>query len=260
MGLHLKKLLSQPDRVIKVFALGQFCNPKLVELVAWSGGFDTVWFDHEHSGLSTAQIEDAARAARGCGLDSFVRIAATDYATVMRVFEAGAGGIMASMVGSAREVTDLLTWAKFHPRGRRGINGTGVDGGYGGYGGPDYFRRANAETVVGVQIERVEALEEVEKIAAIPDLDFLFIGPADLSQSMGVPGEWDHPRVWQAFERVAKAAKANKVPWATLPRDAAHAKRCVDAGCRLLSLGIDAWFFQKGVAAFKNDFAEFFVS
>ena len=258
MGAPLKALLAQPDRVIKVFALGQFCQAKLVELVAWSGGFDAVWLDHEHAGLSTVQIEDAARAARGCGLDSFVRMAATDYASVMRVLEAGAGGIMASMVGSAGEVEDLLSWTKFHPRGRRGINGTGVDGRYGGYGTLDYCRRANAETVIGVQIERVEALEEVEQIAAIPDLDFLFIGPADLSQSLGLPGEWEHPRVWQAVERVANAAQTNNIPWAILPRDAAHARRCVKAGCRMLSLGIDAWFFQKGVAAFKKDFSEFF--
>lgn len=259
MGAHLKALLAQPDRVIKAFAVGQFCTPKLVELVAWSGGYDAVWLDHEHAGLSTAQIEEAARAARGCGIDSFVRMAATDYASVMRVLEAGAGGIMASMVASAREAEDLLTWTKFHPRGRRGVNGTGVDGRYGAYGAADYFRRANAETVLGVQIERVEALEDVERIAAIPDLDFLFIGPADLSQSMGLPGQWDHPQVMAAVERVARAAKANKVPWAILPRDAAHARRSVELGSRMLSLGIDSWFLQKGVAAFKKDFAEFFA-
>src|SRR5262249_3600222 len=142
--------------------------------------------------------------------------------------------------------------------GLRGVNGTGVDGRYGGYGGVDYFRRANAETVVGVQIERIEALEDVERIAAVAGLDFLFIGPGDLSQSLGVPGEWEHPKMWQAVERVAKAARVNRVPWAILPRDAAHARRCVEAGCRMLSLGIDAWFLQKGVAAFKKDFQEFF--
>ena len=83
MGAHLKALLAQ-DRVVKVFALGQLCNPKLVEMVAWSGGFDAVWFDQEHVGLTVPQIEEAARSARGCGLDSFVRLTATDYATVMR--------------------------------------------------------------------------------------------------------------------------------------------------------------------------------
>src|SRR6516162_8061326 len=116
MGAHLKALLAQ-DRVVRVTALGQLCNPKLVEMIAWQGGFDAVWFDQEHAGLTIPQIEEAARAARGCGLDSFVRLAATDYATVMRPLEAGAGGVMAAMVRSVRQAEDLLTWAKFHPRG-----------------------------------------------------------------------------------------------------------------------------------------------
>jgi 2-dehydro-3-deoxyglucarate aldolase/4-hydroxy-2-oxoheptanedioate aldolase len=259
MGAQLKALLAG-DRLLRVFALGQFCHPKLVEMVGWFGGFDAVWLDQEHAGLSTAQVEDGARAARGCGLDSFVRLAATDYATVMRCLEAGAGGVMAAMVRSARQVEEIVTWAKFHPRGVRGVNGTGVDGRYGTVPAAEYFRRANAETVVGVQIEHADAVEEVERIAAIPDLDFLFVGPADLSQSMGLPGEWEHPRVWAAIERVARASRERRVPWAILPLNAAHARRCVELGCRMLSVGIDAWAFQKGLRAFRDDFAEFFPS
>ena len=80
----------------------------------------------------------------------------------------------------------------------------------------------------------------------------------DLSQSMGLLGQWEHPDMWKAVERVAKAAAANKVPWAILPRDAAHARRCVELGCRMLSLGIDVWFVEKGITAFKAGYAEFF--
>ena len=126
--------------------------------------------------------------------------------------------------------------------------------------GAEYFRRANAESIVAAQIEHADAVEEVEKIASIPDLDFLFIGPADLSQSMGLPSEWEHPRVWQAIERVARACKTNGIPWAILPLNAAHARRCVELGCRILSLGLDAWIFNLGLKAFKDRFAEFFAS
>jgi 2-dehydro-3-deoxyglucarate aldolase/4-hydroxy-2-oxoheptanedioate aldolase len=257
MAAQLKARFAD-GKLIRVFALGQLCGPKLVEMVGWHGGFDAVWLDQEHAGLTIPQIEEAARAARGCGLDSFVRLAATDYATVMRVLEAGAGGVMAAMVRGVKQVEEVMGWAKFHPRGFRGVNGTGVDGRYGTIPGADYFRKANAETVVGVQIEHADAVEEVEKIAAVPDLDFLFIGPADLSQSMGLPGQWEHPRVWAAVERVARAAAANQVPWAILPLNAAHARRCVELGCRMLSLGIDVWFVQRGIKAFCADFAEFF--
>ena len=151
MGAHLKALLADSTKLIKVFALGQLCSPKFVEMVAWSGGFDAVWLDQEHVGLTVGQIEEAARAARGCGLDSFVRLAPTDYATVMRPLEAGAGGIMASMVRSARQAEEIVTWARFHPRGLRGVNGTGVDGGYGTLGA-DYFGRASYGAIRGVAL------------------------------------------------------------------------------------------------------------
>jgi 2-keto-3-deoxy-L-rhamnonate aldolase RhmA len=146
-----------------------------------------------------------------------------------------------------------------HLRGGRGVNGTGVDGRYGTLPMLEYFQKANAETVVGVQIEHIDAVEQVERIAAVPDVDFLFIGPADLSQSMGLPGEWEHPRVWQAVERVARACAAANVPWAILPLNPAHARRCVDLGCRMLSLGIDVWrSFQRGLRAFQEEYAAFF--
>src|SRR5215211_1733873 len=95
------KELLRTDRVVRVCLLGQLCSPKLVEMIGHHGGFDGVWFDQEHCGLTVAQIEEAARAARGMGLDNFVRLAPTDYATVMRALEAGSGGIMAAMIKSA---------------------------------------------------------------------------------------------------------------------------------------------------------------
>ena len=257
MGPRLKELLAT-DRLLRVFGVGQFCHPKLIELISFQGGFDAVWIDQEHCGLTMSQIELGALAARAVGLDSFVRLTPTDYATVMRPLEAGAGGIMAAQVRSAKQAEEIVAWTKFHPRGVRGVNGLGVDGRYGSVSMLDYFRQSNAETFVSIQIEHSDAVEEVEKIAAIPDLDLLFIGPADLSQSMGIPGEWEHPRHWQAIERVAKAAHAHGIHWAVLPMNPAYARRCVDLGCRMLSIGFDSWFLHRGVKDFKKEYAEWF--
>ncbi len=257
MGARLKALLAQ-DKVVRVFAVGQLCHPKVVEIVGLLGGYDAVWLDQEHAGLNIEQIEQATRAARGSGLDSFVRLAPTDYATVMRPLEAGAGGIMAAQVRSARQAEEIVRWAKFHPRGLRGVNSTGVDGRYGTLPFAEYTRQANAETFVAIQIEHVDALDEVERIAAVPDIDVLFVGPADLSQSMGLPGEWEHARLWQAYARVAKAAQASGIHWAMLPGNAAQAQRCVEMGCRMLSLGIDVWAVQRGLKAFQEEYAGYF--
>ena len=260
MGAHLKALFAQPGRLVRCFALGQLCSPKLVELAAYVGGFDAVWLDQEHAGLTVAQIETAALAARARGIDSFVRLAPTDYATVMRPLEAGAGGIMAAQVRSARQAEEVLTWAKFAPRGLRGVNSTGADGSFGTVPLADYLRRANEDTFVAIQIEHADAVADVERIAAIPDVDVLFIGPADLSQSLGLGGgEWDHPRLWEAVERVAAAARAAGTHWAILPPNPAYARRCVEMGCRMLSLGIDVWAVAKGLRAYQAEFAEFFA-
>jgi 2-keto-3-deoxy-L-rhamnonate aldolase RhmA len=253
MGVRIKDLLAQGKHV-RVFMLGQFCSPKLVEMIGLHGGWDGVWFDIEHVGLTLPQIEECARAARATGLDSFVRLAATDYATVMQPLEAGAGGVMAAQVRNAEQVKDIVTWAKFHPQGLRGVNGSGVDGRYGMLPAAEYFRQANAETLVLIQIEHIDAVNDVDRIAAVPGVDVLFIGPADLSQSMGLPGEWEHPRVWDAYRRVADAAQRNGIHWAILPLNPSYAQRCTEMGCRMLSVGLDVWAFAKGLKAFQADY------
>ncbi len=259
MGARLKELLKQ-GKLVKVFALGQLCHPKIVEMIGYQGGYDAVWLDQEHVGLSIAQIEEASRAARVVGLDSFVRLTATDYATTMRALEAGAGGIMAAQVRSASETEQIVRWAKFHPQGLRGVNATGADGRYGFTPLADYLTKANAQTFVAIQIEHADAVAEVDQIAAIANVDLLFIGPADLAQSYGIIGNWDHPQLWQAFERVAKAAKANNIHWGILPPSPAHARRCLDLGCRMLSLGLDVWAVRRGLQAFQTEYAEFWPS
>src|SRR6516165_8637116 len=134
---QLKSLLAE-GKLIKVFGLGQLCHPKIVEIIGLHGGYDAVWLDQEHAGLSIEQIENASRAARVTGLHSFVRLAPTDYATVMRPLEAGAGGIMAAQIRSAAQAEQVMQWSKFHPRGLRGVNGSGVDGRYATLPMPDY--------------------------------------------------------------------------------------------------------------------------
>ncbi len=138
------------------------------------------------------------------------------------------------------------------------MNGSGVDGRYGLMPLKSYLRKSNEETVVGVQIEHADAVEIVERIASVPDVDFLFIGPADLSQSLGVPGEWDHPTLWQAIERVARVCSERNLAWAILPVSPEHARRCVSLGCRMLSIGLDMWAFQRGLQQYQQMYQEFF--
>jgi 2-dehydro-3-deoxyglucarate aldolase/4-hydroxy-2-oxoheptanedioate aldolase len=174
----------------------------------------------------------------------------------MRPMEAGAGGVMAAQVQSYEQAAQVVRWAKFHPQGQRGINGSGIDGRFATMALPDYLAKGNAETFIAIQIEHIGAVNDVDKIAALENVDVLFIGPADLSQSMGLVADWNHPEIWQAIEKVAKAAQKHKVHWAILPRNAAYAKRCIDLGCRMLSIGMDIWSVQRGLKAFLDEFGQ----
>lgn len=257
--VNLRQLVKDRSRVLSSLLIGQLCDPKFVELACMSGRFDIVWFDQEHVGLTTPQIEHAARAARAVGVPSFVRLYAQNYADVMRPLEAGTDGIMAAMVRTTAEVENIARWSRFYPQGMRGINGSGVDGLYGGYASRDaYFQASNERVFLAIQIETAEALAEVESIAKVPGIDMIFVGPADLSQSLGIPGQFDHPKLWQAVDKVAAACKAADLPWAALAVGVPMAKEFISRGCTLLTHAVDTWAVNAGIAMLDETWSEVF--
>jgi 4-hydroxy-2-oxoheptanedioate aldolase len=163
---RIKQLLKD-GKVVRVFGLGQLLSPKLVEILGEHGGFDALWLDFEHAGLTMTEIELATMAARYYGMDHFVRQPATDYASLMRALEAGAGGVMISMARSPADAEQAVRWAKFWPEGERGLNGGNRDGRFGLEPLAQYTARVNAETFVGIQIETADALASVAEIAAV---------------------------------------------------------------------------------------------
>jgi 2-dehydro-3-deoxyglucarate aldolase/4-hydroxy-2-oxoheptanedioate aldolase len=254
---RIKQLLSE-GRVVRVFGSGQLLSPKLIEIVGEHGEFDALWLDAEHGGLTMKEIELATMAARVYGLDHFVRLPATDYASVMRPLEAGAGGVMISMVHSAGEAEQAVRWAKFAPRGERGLNGGNRDGRFGLTPLAEYTASANATTFVGIQIETAEALDSVNEIAAVPDVDLLFVGPSDLSQVLGVTGEFENPLCLGAIERIARAARDARKAWGIFSRGPDYALKMRDWGCQLFVLGADIHVVHAGIRSVKERYAAFF--
>jgi 2-dehydro-3-deoxyglucarate aldolase/4-hydroxy-2-oxoheptanedioate aldolase len=251
---RIKELLAA-GRTVRMFGLGQLCSPKLVEVVGEHGGFDALWLDHEHGGLTMKDIELATLAARAYDLDSFVRMPGTDYASAMRALEAGAGGIMISMIRSAAEAEQAVRWAKFAPRGDRGLNGSNRDGRFGLDPLPEYIARANAQTFVGVQIETAGAIAAISEIAAVPDLDLLFVGPVDISQVMGVPGQFEHSRCLETIEAIAQTCARAGKPWGIVPWGPEYAERMASWGCRLFVYAFDMRVMHTGIRATIDRYA-----
>ena len=257
MGERIKEILAR-DGIVHVFGMGQLLSPKLVEIVALAGGYDAIWLDQEHSGLTVRDIELATLACRAYGLDSFVRLAPTDYAVVMQPMEAGAGGVMAAQIRTAAEAEQFVRWAKFWPRGLRGLTGAGIDGKFTLTPQDEYAQQANRQTFVAVQIETLEAVENIAAIAAVKDVDLLFVGPSDLAQALGLTGQLDHARCYETIEHVAAACRAAGKPWGIIARNSDYSSRWVERGCRFLVLGADVTLAQRGIAAIKQSFAKFF--
>ncbi|MBX6314508.1 MAG: aldolase [Isosphaeraceae bacterium] len=254
---RIKELLAE-GQVVRAFGVGQLISPKLIEIVGEHGGFDALWLDAEHAGLTMKEIEWATLAAKSYGMDHFVRLPATDYAAIMRPLEAGAGGVMVSMVRSPAEAEQAVRWAKFWPRGERGMNGGNRDGRFGLTPLAEYATRANAQTFVGIQIETAGAIASVAEIARIPDVDLLFVGPADLSQVLGVPGDFENPRCLEVIEKIARVCAEAGKPWGIVPRGPEYAARMAGWGCRMFVLGFDIHTFHAGIRAVKERYSAFY--
>jgi 2-dehydro-3-deoxyglucarate aldolase/4-hydroxy-2-oxoheptanedioate aldolase len=240
---------------VRVMALGALAHPKLVEAVAHYGLLHGIWIDQEHSAISHERLETIVMASRAAGLDAFARVPPTDYATVMRPMEAGCSGVMAAQIRTVQQVQQVVQWAKYPPRGSRGLFLSNAEGSYGLLtDAPQYIADANASRWIAIQIETPEAVEAVEEIAANDGVDHLFVGPGDLACTLGVPGDVLHEKCLRALERVSQAAARHGKSWGILSRKWEHARFCREMGCQLFSVFGDMDLVHRGMAHTMAEF------
>jgi 4-hydroxy-2-oxoheptanedioate aldolase len=253
----IKARLADGEQV-NVFAIGRVFHPNVIEMYGVNGGFQGFWIDQEHSGIAMKEIELATMAGRSAGLDSFVRLAPTDYATVMRMFEAGSSGVMAAQIFTPADAEQIVQWIKFAPRGRRGVNNGGYDGRYGNLGQAEFCEKSNRDTFVAIQIETAQAVQFCDEIAAIDGVDHLFIGPADLSMELGVPGQFLHPLCLQAIDRVAAACKRHGKSWGAVTTTPEHAYALLERGCQMMSMTNEVRTINAGIKSVQQTFSRLF--
>ncbi len=236
----------RPSRVLKKLRSSQvalctkinLADPRAVEIAAHSG-FDCVWLCHEHVPTDWSAMENMIRAAKAYDVDALVRVSKGSYSDFIRPLEADAAGIMVPHLMSAAEARYVARTTRFHPIGRRPLDGGNADALYTCVDLADYMAEANRERFVIVQIEDPEPLTELDEIAAVEGIDMLFFGPADFSQGIGHPGEWDHPSITRARQQVAEACAAHGKFAGTVCTNAATAIHLVEMGYRFLSVGAD---------------------
>lgn len=214
---------------------------------ALADAVDFLWIDLEHATMGPEAMRGHLMAARGRQRAIVVRVPSSDTAFIKPVLDAGAPGIVVPQVASVAEVEAVVADCRYPNVGRRGF-GPLVASDYGRLGGADYPEIANRSLFVSVMIERVEAVEAIDDIVAVPGLDSVVLGPNDLSGSLGHLGQVEHPDVVAAMERVIAAAKAQGVPVGCgMPVDAEYAVLQARRGVQWLQIGGDINYMMNAV-------------
>ena len=235
---YVSELLANQSTVLG--ARAATTDPTVVEVYG-SLGLDFVWIDLEHAGSSPydgRQLEHLTRAADASGVDLMVRLPSGEPSAVRKVLDTGVKTVLIPRVESPEEISRAIEASRFDYEGRPGSYGAsaGRDSGWGNVSSIDV--REHDETVsVGCMIETQAALENIEELTAVSDLGFAFVGPADLSVSLGHPFEKDHPDVQRAIEDIREACLDSDVPLGWVTDDTSDAESALERGYRLLRIG-----------------------
>lgn len=230
-----------------------YIDPTLYEMASLMG-FDGIWMDMEHHSYSLETAATLMCAARVGASDIVARPAKGEFMRLCRMLEAGASGIMYPRCESAAEAAEVVRWMKFAPAGERGLDGASADAPYCSAPLKEYLRKANDETLVIIQIESPKALEELDAIAKVPGVDVLMFGPGDFSVLAGVPGEFDHPSLAAARQKISKAAKNAGIHWGTVSATPEHTSSLLDMGARFICHGADIIILKRGLEQIQTSY------
>ena len=211
--------------------------PLAAEVCALSG-FDWLLVDLEHGAGGEEALTGQILAGAAHGVPVIVRVEAAERIRVGHVLDLGVAGVMFPRLNTPDEVREALRHLWYPPEGDRGVAGYNRARQYGGDGRDP--KEVNDSILSVVQIESVSALENVEEIAAIPGVDVLFVGPSDLSTSMGIPGQFDAPELLAAFDAVIAAARRQKISVAILAGDLSRVEPLSARGFDFIAVGSDS--------------------
>jgi 4-hydroxy-2-oxoheptanedioate aldolase len=248
----IKAKLARNEPVL--LPLLELIDPVVFELTSLMG-FDGIWIDMEHHGCSLETAQNLMRAARVGGADILVRPAKGEFMRMGRMLESGAQGIMYPRCDDADEAAEVVKWAKFAPVGKRGFDGGGADAPYGAMPMDKYIQAANEETFIVIQVEEQHAVDNADAIASVEGVDIIFLGPGDFTQLSGIPGQFEHPQLLSALEKLAKAAQSVGKQWGTLAVSVEQAHRLIDMGARFICYGEDLSIIKDGLEKIQRQFA-----
>ena len=216
--------------------------------IAASAGADFLMYDMEHTGIGFETLKDQMAACRGLDIAPLVRVPTTEGNTVGQVLDIGAHGVMVPMVETAEQARDLVRRAYYPPEGARGTAFGIAHDDYDTAHPIDIMQAANQRTLVIAMIETAKGLANVEEIAAIDGIDVLWLGHFDLTSSMGIAGQLDHPDYLAAIACIITAAKAHGKMAGYMAMNRDFAREYWAHGFRMLAYGLDHVLLKSALA------------
>jgi 4-hydroxy-2-oxoheptanedioate aldolase len=221
--------------------------------IAGNAGFDFVILDMEHGPVSFENLQNLIRGALVSGAVPVVRTSDSSDTSIAKALDLGAFGVQIPQIQTAGEARACIKAAKFHPIGERGACRFVRAAGYSSVPGKDYFAIAN-NTMVIIQLEGKKALDNLDEILGTEGIDIIFIGPYDLSQSMGYPGQVSHPEVINKMRFIVEKAREKKVITGTFTDTPDSVKLWRDAGVQYISYSVDVGIFMDACRTTVNKF------
>ena len=225
----------------------EFFTPGMAQIMA-AGGAEFALFDMEHSGIGIETVKQQLSYARFTTCTPMVRIPATTYPAIASALDAGAFGIMAPMVESVAQAELLVAATRYPPAGIRGAAFGVAHDDYEGGPVADKVAAANARTLMIAMIETAAGVAEVDAIAAVPGIDVLWLGHFDLTNSLGIPGQFEHPEYLAAVARILAAAARNGLAAGMMAADEDWARRHLAMGFRVIAFGLDHQLYQASLS------------
>ncbi len=228
----VKKALAE-GKVQLGTGFGQLRSVEIPRILA-AAGFQWAFIDTEHGGFDLETVQDLCRVSNLSGLCPIVRVADLQYALVARSLDCGAQGIIFPRVESPELLEKAVSWTKFPPLGIRGYGLGPNQTDYEPLNFNQVIEHVNANTMVVLQIETKRALDAREELLAVPGIDAVMIGPADLSISLGVPGDFQNPKMVDAMSAIRDSCDRRKIAPGTQTRTFELARFWKERGMRFL--------------------------
>ena len=232
-----KEKLKAGETVFGSFV--RYPDPALIEFLGYQG-WDFLVFDAEHGTIEPRDCENMTRSAELRGVTPIVRVTTNLQPIILRFLDTGAVGVLVPWVQSSVEAKAAVDSIKYYPLGIRGLAGVrAADFGQTKSLG-DYVQEANSETLVVLQVETFQAIEQLPEILKINEIDVIFIGPSDLSQSMGLPGQGQHPKVQDAMQRIADCVSQSEAALGLMVRNPETALEWKEKGARFIAIALES--------------------